>query len=234
MFILLRRQTHSSFFWNYARLLRRFTHSSIATKYFDTIIKHVFFLKRSLVSRFFHFSLIYNSNCDFDSSCVCSECTQVERESICEVCRVRSIVHQSYKDSYDWKDIRFYSFTSFCEQCWQKCEKTKREKEKKKKQILTLNKARMNSMMKIVQKIHSTEQTSIARVIDKLVSEITSVKNVSNSRRWFQRHLIDYLFQELQVVKIWNKYMCNKQRVDAINYKLWYFAKRSYYETWNF
>ncbi len=234
MFILLRRQTHSPFFRNYARLLRRFTHSSIATKYSDTVTKHVSFLKRSLVSRFFHSSLVYNSNCDFGSPCACSECTQAEREPICEVCRVRPTVHQSYKDSYDRKGIRSYSFTSFCEQCWQKCEKAKREKEKKKEQILALNKARMDSMMKIVQKIHSTEQTPIARAVDKLVSEVTSVENVSNSRRWFQRHLIDHLSQELQVVKIRNKYMCNKQRVDAMDYKLWYFAKRPYYETWNF
>ena len=140
-------------------------------------------------------------------------------------------MHQSCGYSYDRKGLGGYDFTSFCEQCWQKCEKAEREKEKKKEQILALNKARMDSMMTIVQKIHSTEQTPIARAVDKLVSEVTSVENVSNSRRWFQRHLIDHLSQELQVVKIRNKYMCNKQRVDAMDYKLWYFAKRPYYET---
>ena len=211
------------------RLLRRFTHSSIATKDFNTTTKHVASLKKSLVPRFFHPSPVYYSNGNFGSPCACSECMQDQRKPICEICTVRPTVHQSYEDSHDRKGIRSYSFVSFCEQCWQKCETARREKEEKEEQILASNKARINSMMNIMQEIHSTEQISIARAVDKLITKVRSVKNFSNSRRWFQRHLIHCLSKELQIVKI-RKYMCNKQRVDAMDFKLWYFADRPYYE----
>jgi len=115
MFILLRHQTRLAFFQNYVRLLTRFIRNLIATKDFNTIIKHVPFLKRSLVSRFFHSSPVDHSNCDFGSPCTCSECMHDQRQPICEICRVRPTVHQSHEDSHDRKDIRSYSFTSFCE-----------------------------------------------------------------------------------------------------------------------
>lgn len=120
MSILLRHQTRSAFVQNHVRLLRRFTHSSIATKDSHMITKHVPFLKRSLVSRSFHSSPVDYSNCDFSSPCVCSECMQDQRKPICEICRVHPTVHQSYGDSHDRKGIRSYSFTSYCEQFWQK------------------------------------------------------------------------------------------------------------------
>ena len=98
-------------------------------------------------------------------------------------------------------------------------------------QILASKKARMDSMINVVQKIRSTQQIPIARAVDKLISEVRSVENFSNSRRWFQRHLIDHLSKELQIVKIRNKYIRNKQRVDAMDFKLWYFADWLYYGT---
>jgi hypothetical protein len=58
------------------------------------------------------------------------------RKPICEICRVRPTVHQSYEDSRDRKGIRSYSFTSFCEQCWQKRETARRDREEKEKKIL--------------------------------------------------------------------------------------------------
>ena len=115
MSVLLRHQTRSAFVQNYVRLLRRFTQSSIATKDLNTITKHVPFLKRNLVSRLFHSSPVHYSNCDFGSPCACSECMQDQKKSICEICRVRPTVHQSYGDSHDRKGIRSYSFISFCE-----------------------------------------------------------------------------------------------------------------------
>jgi len=169
VFILLRHQTRSTFIQNYVRLLRRLTHSSIATKDFNTNTKYVSFLKRSLVSRFFHFSSIDHSNYDFNSSCACSECMQDQRKSICEICRVCSIVHQSYEDSCDRKDIWFYSFTSFCEQCWQEHETVHREIEEKKKQILTSYKARVTSMLNNVQQIRLTKQVLIVCAVDKFM-----------------------------------------------------------------
>ena len=70
-----------------------------------------------------------------------------QRKPICEICRVRPTVHQSYGDSRDRKGIRYYSFTSFCEQCWKEREIVRREREEKEKKILTSYKARVTSML---------------------------------------------------------------------------------------
>ncbi len=276
MSILLRHQTRSAFVQNYVRLLRRFTHSSIATKDSHTITKHVPFLKRSLISRSFHSSPVDYSNCDFGSPCACSECMQDQRKPICEICRVHPTVHQSYGVSHDRKGIQSYSFTSFCEQCWQKRETARREREEKEKHILASYKARVSSMLDNVQQIRLTEQVPIVCAVDKFMTEVKPVHNYTPSGRitarmmdevrkvrsteqvshWnalekyrsevrevrsvrslnrfrgkFQRQIIDGLSKELQIVKIRNKYMCNKQRVDAMDFKLWFFADRPYYET---
>lgn len=143
-----------------------------------------------------------------------------DHAAICEFCEVQPTVYQSYENSCDRKGIRGYSFTSLCEQCWQGHNKAEREKEKEKERTLALNKARVDSMMNIVQNICSTEQNPIARAVDRLMSEDTAGKNLRTSRRWFQRHLIYNLSQELQIVKRRNKYIYNKHRVDAMNLKL--------------
>ena len=168
--ILLRHQTRSAFVQNYMRLLRRFTHSSITTKDSNTNTKYVPFLKRSLVSRSLYSSSVDHSNCDFDSPCACSECMQDQRKPICEICRVRPTVHQSYEDSRNRKDIRFYSFTSFCEQCWQEHETVHREREEKEKQILASYKARVASMLNNVQQIRLAKQVPIVCAVDKFIN----------------------------------------------------------------
>ncbi len=63
------------------------------------------------------------------------------------------------------------------------------------------------------------------------VREVRSVQSLNRLRGKFQRRIIDGFSKELQIVKIRNKYMCNKQRVDAMDFKLWFFAHRPYYET---
>jgi len=173
--ILLRYQTRPAFVQNYVRLLRRFTHSSTATKDSNTNTKHVPFLKRSLVSRFFHSSPVNHSNCDYGSPCACSECMQDQRKPICEICRVRPTVHQSYEDSRDRKGIGSFSFTSFCEQCWQERETAHREREEKEKQTLALYKARVASMMNNVQQIRLAEQVPIVCAVNKFMNEVKPV-----------------------------------------------------------
>lgn len=73
---LLQHQTCLTFVQNYIRLLRRLTHNSIATKNFYTITKHVLVLNKSFDSRFFYFSSIYYSSCDFDNFSIYSKSIQ--------------------------------------------------------------------------------------------------------------------------------------------------------------
>jgi len=89
-------------------------------------------------------------------------------------------------------------------------------------------------MMDEVRKIRSTEQDSYWNALEKYRSEVRDVRSVQSLNRFrgkFQRRIIDGLSKELQIVTIRNKYMCNKQRVDAMDFKLWFFANRPYYET---
>lgn len=264
---LLRHQTRSAFVQNHMRLLRRFTHGSIATKDSNTVTKYVPILKRSLVLRTFHSSRIDYSNCDFGSPCDCSECMQDQRKPICEICSVHPTIHQSSGDSYDRKGIRSYSFTSLCEQCWQKHERARRERERKQNQISARYEAKVARMLDHVQQIHLTEQVPLVCAVDKFMAEVKPIHNYMPSSRitarmveeaqkirsteqislWdalkkhrsevrevgsvqslhrfrgkFQPRIINALSKELQIVKIRNKYMCNKQRVDAMDFKLWF------------
>ena len=69
-------------------------------------------------------------------------------------------------------------------------------------------------------KISSTEQIGLVDALMKYrskVSEVGSVKSLHRFRGKIQRQIIDGLSKELQVVNIRNKYMCNKQRVDAMD-----------------
>lgn len=85
-----------------------------------------------------------------------------------------------------------------------------------------------------VRKIGSTEQISPSKALERYRSEVREVRSVESLNRFrgkFQRDIVDGLSKELQIVKLRNKYMCNKQRVDAMDFKLWFFANRPYYET---
>lgn len=171
----------------------------------------------SIVARSFHTNLSYRSNCDFGSPCNCTECTENTKRPICEVCEVHPAVNQSSERSRDRMGISYYAFTSFCEQCYTE-ENRKREREKE--QTLAFRKEKMEKMMRYVRGFHSTEQVPIGYAVERLLSDIRSAKNFCNSQRWHRQHLVDHLSQDLQIVKVRNRYMCNKRRVDAMDFKL--------------
>ena len=89
-------------------------------------------------------------------------------------------------------------------------------------------------MMDEMRKIRLTEQVSASNALEKYTSEVREVRSVQSLNRFrgkFQRRIIGGLSKELQIVKIRNKHMCNKQRVDAMDFKLWFFADRPYSAT---
>ena len=83
---------------------------------------------------------------------------------------------------------------------------------------------RLGSMLEIVRKISSTDQVSIDYALDRLISNVQSVSGFQRSRGWFRKYLLKKLSQELQIVKTpENHYVCNKQRVDVMDFKVWFF-----------
>ncbi|KAI9767365.1 MAG: hypothetical protein M1840_005775 [Geoglossum simile] len=209
----------------HTKMLRRLI-LSFATKNCSNLTKHVV-SKPSIVTRSFHINPSYRSNCDFGSPCNCTECTENTKRPICEVCRIRPTVNQSSEPSRDRKGISSYTFTSSCEQCLEYTE-GEREREREKERTLALRKKKADKMMKYVRVLYSTEQVPISYAVEKLLSDIRSTKSLCNSRRWYQQHLVNCLSQDLQIVKVQNGYMCNKQRVDAMDFKLWFFHQWLY------
>jgi len=206
-------------------MFRRLVLSLIATKNCSKATKHVVSLKPSIVSRSFHINPSYRSNCDFGSPCNCTECRRDAKRLVCDVCEVRPAVNQSSELSRDRKGISSYTFTSFCEQCFERYTERKRKREREKEQTLASREKKMDKMMDYVRELHSTEQVPIGYAVEKLLSDIRSV-NTCNSQRWYQRHIVDCLAQDLQIVKVRNRYMCNKRRVDGMDFRLWLFYRQ--------
>lgn len=135
---------------------------------------------------FFHSYPPHRSNCDFGSPCNCTECTENAKKPICEVCKIEPPVNQSSELSRDRKGILSYTFTSSCEQCWEKYREEKNKKRQVEGQMLALRKKKLDKMMKDVKEHHSKEQVPIRYAVERLLSEIKSVRKYScNSQRWY-------------------------------------------------
>jgi len=214
-------------------MLRHIILTLISSKNYSQATRHVVALKPTIIARAFHVNPLYRSNCDFGSPCNCTECTENAKRSICEVCQVRPAVNQSSELSRDRKGISSYTFTSFCEQCWEKDTADKRRRGREIAQTLASRKEKTDKMMKYVRGLHSTEQVPIGYAVEKFLSDTRSLPNSCNSQRWHQRDIINCLSQDLQIVKVRNRYMCNKRRVDGMDFKLWIFYQRPDIEVWD-
>lgn len=103
-------------------------------------------------------------------------------------------------------------------------------KEEKMKQILALREQRVETMLNGVRALQCADQVPIAYAVDRLISEVRSVHYFSNSWLWCQRYVIRELSQDLQILKVRNRWMCSKGRADAMDFKLWFFRRDLEYE----
>lgn len=133
------------------------------------------------------------------------------------------------------------SITFLCEQCWQQGERGRREREEEEKQILVQYKEELACMLDSVQQTHLMERVPIACAVDEFMAEIEFgyscepsspiTARMRGNLEKIQRDMIHGLSKELQIVKIRNRYFCNKQRVDAMDFKLWH--ARLSHEIWD-
>lgn len=82
--------------------------------------------------------------------------------------------------------------------------------------LLVFYKKEMDKMMKCMRELYSTEQAPIGFAVEKILS----ATRAGNLQRRQQRYLISCLSQYLQIVKVRNRYICNKRRVDTMDFKL--------------
>jgi hypothetical protein len=79
-------------------------------------------------------------------------------------------------------------------------------------------------MVARVERLGCSEQVPIRYAVGKLLKEVNSVEGWgSNSPRWYQRDLVNNSSKELKILKVANKYVCDRKRVEAMDFRLWYF-----------
>ncbi|PVH82017.1 hypothetical protein DL98DRAFT_415764 [Cadophora sp. DSE1049] len=127
-----------------------------------------------------------------------------------------SIVARSFHISPSYQSNCDFGRPCQCTECRKDAQKSFCEK-------LVSRKKRLDGMMEYVRGIHPAEQVPIGYAVEKFLSDTRSVSNSSKRRR--QRELIDCLSQDLQIVKVRNRYMCDKRRVNAMDFKLWSFYR---------
>ncbi|MCJ1469514.1 hypothetical protein MMC07_008147 [Pseudocyphellaria aurata] len=137
--------------------------------------------------------------------------------------------------STDHRGALDYITTSFCDQCWEKQLTEEEEKESHKQREMELGKKKVDKMIEHVRGLQSTEQVPIAYVLNRLMDEIRFERDLKR-RVWFYGYLTDCMVQDLELVKAKRspkqrspRWLCNKSRVDAMDFKLWFSYARSGY-----
>ncbi|KAH8820270.1 hypothetical protein F5884DRAFT_826670 [Xylogone sp. PMI_703] len=203
-----------------SRILRVLTLSLHSTKYHTAVTRRGVSLKPNIITRSVHIHSSHHSNWDFGSPCECSEYREALWEPICQVCKTRPTVTQKLKQSWNRRGTIRYSLIPYCGQCWEEYGKEDQRRDQEERQKLVSQKAEINEMLEGLRIIESTEQVPLGYAVEKYKSDIQS--HSLNSERWYRRNILDNLFQDLQIVKVGNKYMCSKRRVDAMDFKLWH------------
>ncbi|KAK0673606.1 hypothetical protein QBC41DRAFT_115472 [Cercophora samala] len=175
--------------------------------------------------RSFQHSVPQGRNCDWGRPCDCSECYEDYKRPICDICSVNPTAHQNATFSIDRKNIPYYSFTSYCEECWAaERSKAREEKRPEKEWKAEPRNDALLSMRGIIARMEPGDQVPIAYAVQKLKDAVESVRKSGNSRQWYQRHLRERLGEELRITKVRGRYQCDKKRVDAMDFKLWFFG----------
>lgn len=136
------------------------------------------------------------------------------RNPTCDRCKVNPTT------KYATGSLSGHVHRSFCDECWPKhteeMEKMKAEMERY--SCSPMGRAEM--VIARVRSIQSTKQVPISYAIRKAFGESSLHSSDRSNRAQYRMILLNMFCQDLQIVKARNGYMCNKARVDAIDFKL--------------
>lgn len=90
------------------------------------------------------------------------------------------------------------------------------------KQLRISRNDKADNMLESVRGLPSSRRVPIAYAVDKFKRDIKHGP-VHTVEGWAEQHIITKLSQELEVVKKGDKYVCDQGKVDAMNFRLWYF-----------
>lgn len=167
------------------------------------------------------------------------------RRPFCQSCRFRPTAHQAAKlitvddDSNNNNGVIRYKITSLCQQCWervqgQQCLSSRERfavnmKERRARIAQTKKQTRdvrEEEARKLIAHISSMppggERVPLGFAIRKFRGQIARKGQPRNTMKWNRRTLVENLSEALQIVKVKGVYSCDKGRLEAFDFKLWF------------
>ncbi len=156
-------------------------------------------------------------NCDWGRPCDCRECTDMHRRDICDICNENKtiITHSQYE--IDRKGMGYYEFINYCQKCW-KGKKKKDEIEKQKEQEERRKKE--EKRVKLEAKLEKLENEPLP--IKHAVVKFREQVKIANSDKWIRDYIIRRYMNILKVEKTRNRWYCCKNRLDMMDFKLFF------------
>ena len=111
-----------------------------------------------------------------------------------------------------------YEFTNYCRKCWEKKLDEDRIEEQKRQEEYRKKKMKRDDLVKSLGGLEY-EPIPIKHAIIKYREQI----KIANTINWIKREIINAFKDILKVKKIKNRWYCCKNRLDSINFKLFYF-----------
>lgn len=191
-----------------------------------------------IFGRPFHASAVCRANCDWGRPCICSECSAVAaaQNPICQICNVNPTVYTSAeRGGWDRKGIPSgYTFISLCAECADKREEEnriraearkeideklaeeRRIREEARNKIVAAHTERVAMMLRHVRSLPQGEQVPIAYAVEKVHRAMRSKKAA-----WVHKSIRTKYKELLQAVRVRKRWMCDKGRVDAMDFRLY-------------
>ena len=154
------------------------------------------------------------SSCLFGAACHYPECSRAIPRlrgggPDCDICGAGPTVH---------RQPMFGMHRSYCARCWQ--ERCEQENHRKEETLVreTEAKRRVDNMLELVIGTETFDRVPLKYCVDKAMEQCKQTR----SRRWMRQELIYSLSMELETLQPGNRYVRSKQRVDAMDFQLWY------------
>jgi len=102
----------------------------------------------------------------------------------------------------------------------------KEQRTQARERSLAARKEKLSNFMEHIKSLPPGEQLPVDYAVQRFLSETRRPGCAQNSHRWHQQYLCRELSEELRIMKVGRRYVCDKGRVDAMDFKLWFFSWR--------
>jgi hypothetical protein len=113
---------------------------------------------------------------------------------------------------------------AYCDPCWRKhhdIQKRKKGKRERRASQKPIRDPTVKEMLKKVMSIEVTGSVPLLYAATKFMEQTGAHKKHHNPA-WYKWQLNTHLLEELEIVKVGKQNFCNKARVDAMDFKLWW------------